>query len=214
MELTSQQITGSETLQTLNARHSVRTYKQNVELSQEALHQLLEVAGRAPSAWNLQHWKYLIIQEQADKEKLLPLAYNQKQVVDSSVTIVILGDTQANKNAEEVYAQSVAAGAVPAAYAERTLVGINNAYANYGPQFGSNHAYLNSGLMAMQLMIAAKAMGYDSVPMTGFDAAGVSAAFEIDSRYVPTMIISIGLSDEPPHQTPRLPVEKLIYKKA
>jgi nitroreductase len=207
------QLTGqNEAVQVLLSRHSVRKYKPDHEIPQETLHTILDITRHAPSAWNLQHWKLLIIQEAADKEKLLPIAYNQKQVVDSSVTIAILGDTQANKNAETVYNQSVQAGYIPAAIAEAQVGRINDAYEKMGEEFGRHHAKLNAGLVSMQLMLAAKALGYDSIPMSGFDADQLAEQFNVDSRYIPLMLVSIGLSDEPPHETPKLPVEDIIYK--
>lgn len=204
----------SETIQTLLSRHSVRTYKKDHQIPEEKLRAILEIAGHAPSAWNLQHWKFLVVQEQADKEKLLPIAYNQKQVLESSVTIVVLGDTEANRNAEIVYNQAVEAGKMPAEAAERIVNNINQTYANVGVQFGINHAYMNAGLVSMQLMIAAKGLGYDSVPMSGFDPAQLVKEFQINTRYIPTMLVSIGLSDEPSHQSPRLPLDDIIYKNA
>ncbi|MDF2922030.1 MAG: nitroreductase [Paenibacillaceae bacterium] len=212
MTTSSSQTSGSETIQTLLSRHSVRRYKKGVRIQEDILREILEVAGRAPSAWNLQHWKFLVIQEQDVKEKLLPIAYNQPAIVDSSAVVVVLGDYQANKNAEAVFSQSIAAGVMLPAYAERSIVSINQAYEAAGAEFARQHAYLNAGLVSMQLMIAAKALGYDTVPMTGFNAQLLSEQFQIEPRYVPAMIVCIGVSDEPSHQSPRLPLEQVIYQ--
>lgn len=199
------------TVQALLERHSVRKYKKDQVIPQDKLRAILEIAARAPSAWNLQHWKLLLVQEQADKEKLFPIAFSQRAVLDSSVIVVILGDTQADKNAAAVYGHAVEAGTMAADAAERYVANIEETYKKAGIQFGRNHAYLNGGLISMQLMIAATALGYATLPMSGFDGAKLSEAFAIDPRYIPIMLVAIGLSDEPPHQSFRFPVEEMIY---
>ncbi len=206
-----QQDAGAAFTRMILDRHSVRRYKKGAIIPEADLRQILEIAHFAPSAWNLQHWKLAVIQEQADKETLFPIANSQKQILDSAVTVAVLGDLQANLNAKTVYTQLAEAGGMSNELATRQIANINHVYDTRGEQFGRDHAMLNAGLISMQLMLAAKALGYDSVPMTGFDAAAFSHAFNIDARYVPAMLISIGIADEPPHQSPRLPLEKLIY---
>lgn len=198
-------------MQMILDRHSVRRYKKDAIIPDSDLQQILDIAHHAPSAWNLQHWKLVLIQKQEDKETLFPIANSQKQILDSAVTVAVLGDLQANRNAKAVYTQLAESGGMSNELATRQIANINHVYDTRGEQFGRDHALLNAGLISMQLMLAAKALGYDSVPMTGFDAAAFSQAFNIDPRYVPAMLISIGISDEPSHQSPRLPLEKLIY---
>lgn len=199
-------------VQVLQERYSVRKYKKDHVISDEELNRLLDLANQAPSAWNLQHWKVIAVRSAADKERLFPIAYSQKQVLDSSVTLAILGDTQANHNAEILYGQAAKNGALPQEVADRLIQDINRTYEHGGAEYGTNQAFLNASLFAMQLMIAAKALGYDTVPMTGFDSAALVKEFHVDSRYVPVMLISVGISDEHPHQTPRFPVSSILYK--
>lgn len=206
-----QQEAGEALTNMLLARHSVRRYKKDSRISDAELRQILDVARHAPSAWNLQHWKLAVIREQTDKETLFPIANSQKQILDSAVTIAVLGDLEANRNAKAVFTQVARAGGMSNELATRQIANINHVYETRGEQFSRDHALLNAGLISMQLMLAAKAQGYDSVPMTGFDAAAFSQAFNIEPRYIPAMLISIGISDEPPHQSPRMPVDELIY---
>lgn len=206
-----QQEAGAALTNMILARHSVRRYKKDAAIPEEDLRQILEVASHAPSAWNLQHWKLLLIREKADKETLYPIANSQKQILDSAVTVAVLGDTEANRNAKAVFTQLAEAGGMSSELATRQIANINHVYEARGTQFGRDQALLNAGLISMQLMLEAKALGYDTVPMTGFDAAAFTQAFNVDPRYIPAILISIGVSDEPPHSSPRLPLDELLY---
>lgn len=117
------------------------------------LNAILTAASEAPSAWNLQHWRFLVIESEADKAKLLPIAYGQTQVVDSSVTIAVLGDLEANRNTF-IYDQAVEAGALPAEVRD-TLVGqINGVYQN--PQIARDEAIRNASFASQNIMLAAR----------------------------------------------------------
>lgn len=72
-------MTSREFTDVLNERHSVRKYDPEAELTTEEITELLEDAAKAPSSWNLRHWKFLVIHDQQAKEQLLPIAYNQQR---------------------------------------------------------------------------------------------------------------------------------------
>lgn len=181
-------------------RHSVRKYKRDVTISDEQLNEILSLTAAAPSSWNLQHWRFLVVREQANKDQLLPLAYNQQQVSDASAVIIVLGDLEANLVAPTVFEQTPDEIRV-------TLLGqINGAYANI-PQFAHDEAIRNGSLAAMQLMIVAKAKGYDTVPMGGYDKAAVKKQLNIPDRYVQIMMIALGEAEDPGRASGRLPIE-------
>ena len=68
------------------------------------MHEILKATAQAPSAWNLQHWKFLVFQGE-DVQNDYPIAYNQQQILDASAVVAILGDLEAYKNVEPVYIQ-------------------------------------------------------------------------------------------------------------
>ncbi|WP_274649188.1 nitroreductase family protein [Paenibacillus humicola] len=199
---------GSALEDIIHARRSVRQYQPNVAIPDETLNEILELAAAAPSSWNLQHWRFLVIKDQARKDRIKAIAYGQQQVSDASVIVVILGDLEANKTAADLYEAQVAAGTLPQKVLD-TLVGqIEAAYQN--AQFARDEANKNAGLAAMQLMLAAKAKGYDTVPMGGFDPAALVRELNIPPRYFPVMMIPIGLAAAPARQTERLPLSTLV----
>jgi nitroreductase len=192
-------------------RHSVKQYDASYRMSEQEIKELLDIANSAPSSWNLQHWKFVAITDQAAKEKLLPIAYGQKQVVEASVVIAILGDLQANQNAEAVFGPAVQAGFLPEAVKSSLIGQIESAYSNV-PAFPRDEAIRNASLAAMQLMLAAKAKGLDSCPMGGYDAGQFVQAFNVPARYVPVMLVAIGKAAVPARPSGRLPLdEKVVW---
>ncbi|NHN32397.1 nitroreductase family protein [Paenibacillus agricola] len=199
-----QQITTEDIIR---SRRSVRKYERGVTIPAAEWNEILELAFSAPSSWNLQHWRFLTIQEQANKDRLLPIAYNQQQVSDASINVVVLGDLQANLAAETVFEN-----AAPEVR-EMMLGQINGAYAN-NSVFSRDEAIRNASLAAMQLMIAAKAKGYDSVSMGGYNPKALIKEFNIPERYIPVMIISIGKAAAPGRATERLPMEHQVISES
>lgn len=194
------------------ARHSVRKYDPSIPVPAEDLNEILTLAGSAPSAWNLQHWRFLVVTDPARKQELLPLTYNQQQTVDAPVFILVLGDREADKQADDVYLPLVDKGLMPKQAANTLLGNIKGAYNPDNTQWAQDEAVLNSGFAAMQLMLAAKAKGYDTCPMGGLDRAGIRKYLNIPERFHIVMGLTLGKAASPAHATGRLPIEELVIK--
>ncbi len=192
----------------INNRSSVRHYDKTAKISKEELSEILTFTTKAPSAWNLQHWHFTVFHSDDAKQKLLPVAYNQSQIVDSSAVIAILGDLEANQNTDIVYDPLVQAGHITQEIKDTLAGQISRAYTDKA--FARDAAFLNASLAAMQLMITAKAMGYDSCAIGGFNKESFVKEFSISERYVPIMLISIGKAAKPAHQSNRLDLEHVV----
>jgi nitroreductase len=196
---------------TMEERHSVKQYKSDVKIPKDELEELLRIATTAPSAWNLQHWRFLVIEDQKKKEELLPIAYNQQQIVEASHVIAVLGDLEANKEADSVYQEAVEKGLMSSEVKD-TLVGqINGAYQR-GGSFARDAAFLNASLGAMQFMLAAKAAGYDTCPIGGFNQQAFIENFQVPERFAPIMLITVGEAAKEAYPTARKSVGEIaIY---
>jgi nitroreductase len=209
MNANVQQVMTAE--EVMEARHSVRKYVPGVAIPREELNEILRLAGTAPSSWNLQHWRFLVVTDQAKKERLLPIAYGQRQVVDASATIIVLGDLQADKSAQLVYDQALAKGYVNQQVRDTMIQQIEGAYRD-NLQLARDEAIRNASLAAMQLMLAAKAKGYDTCPMGGFDRDALIQELNIPDRYIPVMMITLGKASEPAYPTERFSLEQLVIE--
>lgn len=185
----------------LLTRKAVKVYDPEYKMSEEALLEILEAANQAPSAWNLQHWEFLIVHSDEAKAKLLPLAYNQAQVKDSSATIIILGDKEANKNIDTVFDPAIEAGTMTQDIKDMIAGQVNGVYQNEA--YAYEAAIMNSAFPAMQVMNFATLNDLGTCAIGGFNRTGIQEAFNIDERYVPALIITIGKTLKEPRTSER-----------
>lgn len=203
-------------LQVMYERKSVRKYNPSRKIDQTTLHEIITAAVSAPSSWNLQPWKFLIVTSDEQKKKLLDIAGGQSQVVESSAVVIVLGDKEGYKNGEYIFSKEVGRGYKTIKLKEVYMKNLPIIYTNQSSRYGSNFAHedaiRNGSLVAMQLMLAAKSLGVDSCPMIGFDKNQLVEQFNIPERYIPVLMITLGYGLGEPHKTIRLPIEDFIIK--
>ncbi|MGN7470425.1 nitroreductase family protein [Brevibacillus sp. SAFN-007a] len=195
----------------ITERRSVRHYDPTVKISRDELKQMVAEATLAPSSSNLQPWRFLIIDDQALKEKLLPIAFNQKQVVEAAAVIAVLADYEGYKQAEKIYQKAIDAGYMTEETKATLIANIHRRYENRERSQIKDVALVDGGLVAMQFMLVAKARGYDTVPMGGYHDERFKEAFHISDRYETVMLIAVGKAAQPGHPTTRLDVEDITF---
>ncbi|MDT3428721.1 nitroreductase [Paenibacillus forsythiae] len=195
----------------LTGRRSIRKYDPAVTISKEEMTQILTEATLAPSTVNMQPWRFLVIDSPEGKAALAPLArFNKQQVETSSAVIAVFGDMNSFDYAEEIYSTAVERGWMPAEVKDKQLAGINNHLAVLPPQVKREILLIDTGLVSMQLMLVARAHGYDTNPIGGYDKENIAEAFGLDKeRYVPVMLLSIGKAAEEGFASVRLPIDKI-----
>ena len=193
-----------------NERRSVRQYDPNFKIDREEIKELLETATLAPSSSNLQSWRFLVIDEQEEKERLLPIANNQQQITDASAVIAILGDKQAYQNADQIYSQIAEKGNMPEDIKDMYVNSIFDNYGNFPEERLAKIAHIDGGIVGMQLMLAAKAKGYDTVPMGGYDEEQFLKAFNVPEEYTSVMLLSLGKGTKAGFRKTRLPLEDIV----
>ncbi|MGG4191994.1 nitroreductase family protein [Paenibacillus sp. UNC217MF] len=197
--------------QILLGRRSIRKYDSSVKISKEEMAEMIEDATRAPSSVNMQPWRFLVIESEEGKATLAPLArFNQLQVETSSAMIAVFGDLNSFENGEAIYNKAVELGYMPTEVKEKQMAALTNYYANLSPEVNKETVLIDGGLVSMQFMLTARAHGYDTCPIGGFEKDQIAEAFGMDKeRYVPVMLISIGKADGAGYQSVRLPVETI-----
>lgn len=192
-------------------RRSVKVYNPEVKISREELSEILAKASRAPSAINMQPWRFLVIDSAEGKEKLAPLAsFNQTQALTSSAVIAVFYDAENIAYMDEIFSKSVELGYMPQDIKEMQMQQVKPYYANMSPSELRDMNLIDSGLVSMQLMLVARAHGYDTNPMAGYDKDRIAEVFGLDKeRFQPVMLISIGKAVKDGHLSYRLPVDTI-----
>ncbi|MEK4359891.1 nitroreductase family protein [Paenibacillus sp. FSL M7-1455] len=192
-------------------RRSVKVYDPEVKISREEMTEILTEATRAPSAINMQPWRFLVIDSAEGKEKLAPLAsFNQSQVLTSSAVIAVFYDANNIEYIDEIYGKAVELGYMPPDIMESNLQQAKSYYANISPSDLRDMNLIDSGIVSMQLMLVARAHGYDTNPMAGYDKERIAEVFGLDKdRFQPVMLISIGKAAKEGYPSYRLPVETI-----
>lgn len=189
-------------------RRSVKVYDPEVKISREEMTEILAEASRAPSAINLQPWRFLVIDSAEGKEKLVPLAsFNQSQVLTSSAIIAVFYDANNIEYMDEIFGKAVELGYMPQDVMDMQLQ-VKPYYANLSGSDLRDINLTDSSLVSMQLMLVARAHGYDTNPMAGYAKDQIAEAFGLDKdRFQPVMLISIGKAAKEGYPSYRLPVE-------
>ncbi|MFT8311202.1 MAG: nitroreductase family protein [Sporolactobacillus sp.] len=194
----------------MNNRHSVKYYDQSVKISHDEMVEMLTEAAMAPSSVNLQPWRFVIVDEHKERlESLVRL--NQNQLNTSSAMILILGDMNHPDYAEEIFADAVEKNLMSQEVKDYYMNALPGVFSKMTKQQIRENTLIDGGLVAMQLMLVAKAHGYDTNPIGGFERKEVMQALGVDTeRYVPIMLLAIGKAAKPAHPSVRLPIEKLV----
>ncbi|MBD8500885.1 nitroreductase family protein [Paenibacillus arenosi] len=190
-------------------RRSVKEYDPEVKISKEVMTAILEGATKAPSSVNMQPWRFVVIESKEGKEKLAPLAkFNQPQVLTSSAVIAVFADMENATYMDEIFSKSVEHGYLPQEMKDVVMSMYKPYYDTISAADLRDVNYIDGGLVSMQLMLVARAHGYDTNAIGGYEKAQIAEAFDMDKeRYQPIMLISIGKAAKEGYPSYRLPVE-------
>lgn len=195
----------------VNGRRSIKQYDPTVKISREEMTEMLEQASKAPSSINMQPWRFVVIDTEEGKEKLAPLAsFNLDKVMSASAVIAVFGDRNNIEYAEEIYGKSVELGYMPEDVKDFQLGYFKPLYEGMSDEQMKDIVMLDSGLVSMQLMLVARAYGYDTNPIGGYDKEKIAETFGLDKeRYLPVMLLTIGKAANEGFQSYRLPVDTI-----
>jgi len=163
-------MTSTELHAALNWRYATKSFDPTKKIPAETWSALEETLVLTPSSFGLQPWKFLVIQDTALRESLVPHAWNQRQVADCSHLVVMtvpkeLGEDHIDANITRMI--EVRGGTADALFGFRKMVaGFRGQLADKGQL--TTWAKLQSYIALGQFMLAASLLGIDTCPMEGF----------------------------------------------
>ena len=167
-------------------RRSIKTFDPAHEMSDKEISKLLALGMLSPTAFNIQHWRFVVVTDPVLRQQIRAASWNQAQVEDASLLIVLTVDLKAWEKDPARYWVNA-----PQAAQDIMIPMIGNFY-NKKDQVQRDEGMRSGGMAAMTLMLAAKEMGYDSCPMDGFDFDVVGKLINLPEDHTPVMFVTIG----------------------
>ncbi len=140
----------------------------------------------SPTAFNIQHWRFVVVNDPELRQQIRPLAWDQAQITDSSLLIILTADLKAWEKEPTRYWQNADAAV------QDFMVPAIKTYYEGKEQVQRDEAFRSMGIAAQTLMLSAKAMGYDSCPMDGFDFDAVAKLINLPNDHVIGLFVAIG----------------------
>ncbi len=172
--------------QAITERRSVKAFDPQHRMSEQEINQLMSLAMLSPTAFNIQNWRFVLVTDPLLRQQIRTASWNQAQVEEASLLIVLTADLNAWAKQPERYWKNA-----PKAASDILVPMIGHYYQN-NDQVQRDEAMRSCGMAATTLMLAAKEMGYDTCPMDGFDFTAVSKLLNLPADHIPTMFVVVG----------------------
>lgn len=186
-----------DTTQAIRERRSVNFFEPGKTLPDSTVNELLSLANFAPSSFDLQPWKVVVVRDPERKKVLRGCAMNQQKVEDASAVLIIIADPDGlEENKDRVLESWQSLGYSKPEMRSAYSGMIDSLYGKRDSLTRKIFAAKNAALYAMNLMLAAKGMGLETHPMDGFDEACVKNEFNIPQDKIIIMLIAVGYLKE------------------
>jgi nitroreductase len=191
-------------------RRAIRQFNDQA-VDRKDIRTAIEIAMLAPSAHNMQPWKFVVVREQKDQLAELGFNANGDQIRQSQAVIALFSDTDLPKRARKIARIGVNQ------LGDESLAKFAQTYPKQFEQYDakttSDYLAFNAGLVAMNLVLALTDQGIGSNMLLGFDKTKINDVLNIDSRFRPEVLITVGYTDSKPEPSYRLPVDEVIEER-
>ncbi len=175
-----------DVFEAIETRRSIKRFDPDHRMSAEEEERLLRAAMRSPTAFNIQHWRFVVVRDPALRKELREASWGQAQVTDCSLLVVLCADVRAWAKEPARYWREA-----PAAVRDQLVPMILKFYEG-NEQLARDEAQRSCGMAAQTLMLAARAMGYDTCAMDGFDPQRVAELIHLPEDHLVSMFVAIG----------------------
>lgn len=184
------------------------------------LKKIIEAGLAAPSGYNLQPWRFVVVRDPEQRRRLREAARNQAKVEEAPVVIAACGDKDGWRNGdlEEMLRISAEHGFADPGSQERVrhaaisfLGGTAGDAGGVAPDFG---IWVNRHVMIAftHMMLMAEALGYDTAAMEGFSESKVKALLKPPESVRVVALLAIGRLKGPDKPfAGRLPMGRVVF---
>lgn len=170
----------------ITTRRSVKHYNPDHPMPQEEIDKLLSLATLSPTAFNIQHWRFVVVKDPELRQKIREVSFMQAQITEASLLIVLCADTKAWRKETHRYWRNTQKDV------QESLVRAIHDYYDGREQVQRDEAMRSCGIAAQTLMLAAKGMGYDTCAMDLSDLDEVGKLINLPDDHLLAMMIAVG----------------------
>ncbi|MEM7398532.1 MAG: nitroreductase family protein [Pseudomonadota bacterium] len=185
-----------ETFDAIYGRRAVKHFDPDHEMTDAEKTKLLEAAIQAPTSFNIQHWRFVVVDDPELRKQIRDVGNDQAQITDASMLIVMTADMGAwQKEPGRYWANA------PKEVAE-LLVNWMGPFHEGREQLQRDEAMRSIGMAMQTLMLAAKSMGYESCPMIGYDFDKVAEMINLPDDHCIGPLVVVGKGVKEPWPKP------------
>lgn len=211
--LPEQQVNGGplkSIVETILERRATNHFKPD-PVPEEYLNAILKLGSQAPSGYNLQPWRFIVVRDPINKRRLQKAAYDQPKIGEAPVVIIFIGMKEESLvHAKEILMQGVERGLGSADKVDKIADGAIGFISTLNGEVWVNRHVM---IAFTTIMLAAEAYGLDTAPMEGFDEAAVKKAFDIPSNAKVVALLALGYGKDPDKKYPgRFGLETIAFE--
>jgi nitroreductase len=203
--------TQTEFLRLVNGRRATPAFSPTSEVADGDLAIILKAGLDAPSSYNLQPWRFIVVRDIEQRRRLRTAAMNQEQVEQAPVVIVACGDTTGwHEDLESIIRIGRDHGFTNQTRIERKRTNVTRDLGSHPnmPQWVTKQTMI----AATTMMWMAEALGYDTGPMEGFYEEQVRRVLDIPDHVCVLFLLAIGrLEGEDSKYPGRLPSLRTLF---
>jgi nitroreductase len=194
-----------DTFEAIRRRRAIKHYDPAHQISPAEEKQLFELVLQSPTAFNLQHWRFVIVRDPDLRKQIRAAAWDQAQVTEASLLVVVTGDMASWKKEPGRFWKDA-----PEAVRDFIVPAIGSYYEGR-PEVQRDEVMRSCGLAGATLMLAATAMGYQSCPMDGFDFEAVGKLINLPEDHLISFMVAIGQGTQEAWPKPgQLPYDEVV----
>ena len=189
-------------------RYAVKLFD-GIKIPEQKVKELFEMIRLAASSFNIQPWKIIVITNDELKEKLAPASWHQKQITTCSHLLVFCANKDIAGNIDLLEKEMIKNGANAESiksYIQMMRDFEKRLSDSEKLSWAQRQAYLALG----NALNGAKALGFDSCPMEGFDSKEYSKILNLPQNLVPSALCPIGYAADKPKAKLRFPDKEVF----
>jgi nitroreductase len=189
----------------IRARRAIKWYDPEHQMPEETFIKLMEHAILAPTAFNIQNWRFVRVTDPEQRKAIRAVAWDQAQVTDASELLVLCFDNKCWQRDPQRYWRKA-----PQEVQDFLVPAIDDYYRDK-PQVERDEGMRSCGLVGQTIMLMALELGYQSCPMDGFDYDEVAKIINLPEDHNIAFMIAIGKGTKDSWPKPgQLPLDEVM----